>query len=111
MKLRDLVKETKELKVVYKTTRGDFVINLEYRPQAVTLGFLDEINELQNMDRLIYQIEKLVVKWDLQDDDDKIIPVTGEAIKENNIPVYLLNSIIESITRDRLLFAQESKKD
>ena len=110
MKLRDLVKETKELKVIYKTSQGDFVINLEYRPQAVTLGFLDEMRDLENMDKLLYQIEKLVVKWDLQDDDDKVIPVTQEAVKKNEIPVYLLSSIIDSITKDRLLFAQESKK-
>lgn len=111
MKLRDLTKETKKLEVVYKTSSGDFVINLEYRPQVITLGFLDELKSLGTTERLIFQLEKLVANWDLQDDDDKIIPVTSEAIKANSIPVYLLNTIIESITKDRLLFATESKKD
>lgn len=111
MRLRDLAKETKELKVIYKTSSGDFVINLEYRPQAVTLGFIDEVVSLGVTERVVYQIEKLVAKWDLQDDDDKLIPVTEKGIKNNEIPVYLLNSIIEAITRDRALFSAESKKD
>lgn len=110
MKLRDLAKETKELKVIYRTSSGDFEINLEYRPQVITLGFIDELTSLSASDRIVYQIEKLVAKWDLQDDDDHVIPVTEEAMKKNGVPVYLLNSIIEAITRDRALFSAESKK-
>ena len=111
MKLRDLTKETKKLEFTYKTSSGDFVINLEYRPQAVTVAFLDEINDLLPIDRLTYQMEKLVVSWDLQDDNDKIIPITQKALAEHEVPIYLLNTIIEAITADRLLFTAEAKKD
>ena len=109
--MQDLVKETKELKVIYRTSKAEFVVELEYRPQIVTLGFLDEIATLDTMGRLVYQIEKLVAKWDLQDDDGEIIPVTEEAIRKSGIPIYLMNSIVESITKDRMLFTNESKKD
>lgn len=110
MKLRDLAKETKELRVIYRTSSGDFVVNLFYRPQVITIGFLDELKSLNSTDRLVYQVEKLVESWDLQDDEDKIIPVSHEAIVENHIPIYLLSSIIDAVTKDRMLFSAESKK-
>jgi hypothetical protein len=56
-------------------------------------------------------MEKLVVSWDLQDDNDKIIPITQKALAEHEVPIYLLNTIIEAITADRLLFTAEAKKD
>lgn len=112
MKLRDLTKETKKLEVVYKTSSGDFAINLEYRPQAITLAFLDELtNMLSSDERITYQMEKLVASWDLQDDDGKIIPITREALSKYEVPFYLLTTIIEAISVDRKLLSEEAKKD
>ena len=106
MRISDLTKETKKLEVVYRTASGDFPVKLEYRTQAVTMGFLKELEQAQGADRLVYQVTQVVTRWDLQDDNDQIIPITAEGIEAAGVPVYLLNSILGAIAEDRLLGAE-----
>ena len=103
MRVSELTKETKKLEVVYKTSSGEFPVNLEYRTQAITLGFLKELEQAQGADRLVYQVTQVVTRWDLQDDNDKVIPITAEAIEAAGVPVYLLSSILGAIAEDRLI--------
>jgi hypothetical protein len=109
MRLSDLANDTRKLAVVYKTSANEFIVNLEYRTQVVTLGFLSELVEQIGIERVVYQIVKILAKWDLTDDDDKVIPITEESIKAHDIPIYLLNSILEAITQDRIALSEESK--
>jgi hypothetical protein len=106
MRVSDLTKETKKLEVVYRTASGDFPVKLEYRTQAVTMGFLKELEQAQGADRLVYQVTQVVTRWDLQDDNDQVIPITAEGIEAAGVPVYLLNSILGAIAEDRLLGAE-----
>jgi hypothetical protein len=106
MRVSDLTKETKKLEVVYRTASGDFPVKLEYRTQAVTMGFLKELEQAQGADRLVYQVTQVVTRWDLQDDNDQIIPITAAGIEAAGVPVYLLNSILGAIAEDRLLGAE-----
>ena len=103
MRISDLTKETKKLEVVYRTASGDFPVKLEYRTQAVTMGFLKELEQAQGADRLVYQVTQVVTRWDLQDDNDQIIPITAAGIEAAGVPVYLLNSILGAIADDRLI--------
>lgn len=111
MRLSDLTSETKKLAVVYKTAANEFTIVVEYRTQAVSLGFLSEVNAKEGLDKTVYQLENVLVSWDLTDDNDKVIPVTAEAIKENNMPVYLLYSILDAIVQDRFAISDDSKNE
>ena len=79
MRISDLTKETKKLEVVYKTASGDFPVKLEYRTQAVTMGFLKELEQAQGADRLVYQDAGETLG--LQDDNDQIIPITAAGIE------------------------------
>ena len=106
MRISDLTKETKKLEVVYRTASGDFPVKLEYRTQAVTMGFLKELEQAQGADRLVYQVTQVVTRWDLQDDNDQIIPITAAGIEAAGVPVYLLNSILGAIADDRLIGAE-----
>jgi len=106
MRVSELTKETKKLEVVYRTASGDFPVKLEYRTQAVTMGFLKELEQAQGADRLVYQVTQVVTRWDLQDDNDQIIPITAAGIEAAGVPVYLLNSILGAIAEDRLLGAE-----
>ena len=87
MRISDLTKETKKLEVVYRTASGDFPVKLEYRTQAVTMGFLKELEQAQGADRLVYQVTQVVTRWDLQDDNDQIIPITAAGIEAAGVPV------------------------
>ena len=100
MKIGDLTKEIKPLTTTYKTEKIDFPVTFEYRTQAVTVDFMRLMETAVGIDRVIKQIVKIVVKWDLQEDNGKVIPVTEEAIIKNNIPVYLLLSILECLSAD-----------
>lgn len=103
MRISELVNDSKDLRVVYKTSSGDFVVNLKYRPQVVTLKFLRELRDLEGEKRMLYQIEKAIISWDLQDENDKVIPVNEEAIEAEGIPMFLLSSILDAIAADRSL--------
>ena len=109
MRLSDLTSETREMVVVYKTSTKDFPVKIEYRTQAVDLAFISEMSGLQGAEKLIYQLEKVIVKWDLQDDEDKEIPVNRKAIEKAGIPVYLLTSILEAVVEDSKILDDESK--
>lgn len=109
MRLSELARDTKKLAVVYKTSANEFVLNIEYRTQAVTLGFMSELKEKRGVERITYQVENILKSWDLQDDDGKIIPITYEEIEKAGVPVYLLNSILEAIASDRFALSDESK--
>jgi len=103
MRVSELTKETKMLEVVYKTTSGTFPVMVEYRTQAVTLGFLKELEQAQGANKIVYQVTQVVKSWDLLDDNDKVIPITAEAIEAAGVPVYLLSSILGAIAEDRLI--------
>ena len=103
MRVSELTKETKMLEVVYKTTSGTFPVMVEYRTQAVTLGFLKELEQAQGADKIVYQVTQVVKSWDLLDDNDQVIPISAEGIEAAGVPVYLLNSILGAVAEDRLL--------
>jgi len=109
MRLSDLTKDLKKIAVVYKTAAKEFTVEIEYRTQAVTVGFLSEMQELVGVKRVVYQIEKVISSWDLTDDNDKVIPVTAEAIEKNGIPIYLLSSMLDAIAQDKLVLSDDSK--
>lgn len=109
MRLSDLTNETKKLAVIYKTTASEFTVIVEYRTSAVTLAFLSELQEQTGFQRVVYQVLKIVSSWDLTDDAGKVIPVTKEAIENNNMPYYLLSSILDAVSKDRFALSDESK--
>jgi len=78
-------------------------VMVEYRTQAVTLGFLKELEQAQGANKIVYQVTQVVKSWDLLDDNDKVIPITAEAIEAAGVPVYLLSSILGAIAEDRLI--------
>lgn len=103
MRLSELAKETKPLEVIYRAGSAEFRIQIEYFTQAVTLSFLKELEAAEGTEKLVYQITKVVKSWDLQDDDDKVIPVTAEAIENSGVPIFLLTSILSAIAGDRFI--------
>lgn len=107
MKLSDLTNETKELAIPYKGAADEYIVKLVYRTQAVTPGFLKEVRELKGEDRLIYQVKKAVVSWDITDDDLKPIKITDDGLAD--VPAQLLGWILDQIAQDRFVLSDESK--
>lgn len=96
MRLSDLVKKTKIIQI----TLGESTADLEYRIYAVTPAFLEEMKTLSGMDAIIKQIETVVVRWELIDDDDREILVTRDAIMENGVPTAFLYAVLLGIQED-----------
>lgn len=109
MKLSDLANETKELAIPYKGMVDEYIVKLVYRTQAVTPGFVKDVQELEGVDKLVYQVEKVVVSWDITDNDLKPIPITKDALA--NVPTQLLGWILDQIARDRFVLSDESKNE
>lgn len=109
MRISDLAKDTRTISVVYKVGDIEFTVEVEYRTQAITIPVLKALREAVGYEHVLTQIVKLIARWDLQDNNDKEIPVTTEAIESNEIPYYLLVTILEEIKRD-IRADDESKK-
>jgi hypothetical protein len=107
MRLSDLTSETRELAVPYKEKPDEYIVKLVYRTHVITPGFMREIQELDGVDRLVYQIKKIIVSWDVTDDDLKPIPITDEGLAE--VPTQLMLWILDQIAQDRYVLSDESK--
>jgi hypothetical protein len=100
MKISDFLSETKKLKITYKVLDGDITVDIEYRPQAVTVPLMKALEQAHGYELVTEQVIAIVKRWDLQRDDLSEIPITKEALEAEQIPLYLLSSILDAIRVD-----------
>ena len=103
MKLSDLTKKTRTVAV----TVDDQEVPVKYRVHVVTPGFLAAVQELDDLDAIMYQIEQVIVSWDVLDDDGNPIPATKEAILKFGIPLEFLTRVLTAITADMRMSKDE----
>jgi hypothetical protein len=98
MKLSELIK-TEEIKI----PETDIVIKI--KNELSWFEFLEGIKISDSSEKGIYTIAKMVVSWNLTDDDGKNLPVTEENVKMLPKEVALL--LIERFSK---IFEENSKK-
>lgn len=103
MKLSDLTKKTRSVAV----TVDDQEVPVKYRVHVVTPGFLAAVQEMDDLDAIMYQIEQVIVSWDVLDDDGNPIPATKEAILKFGIPLEFLTRVLTAITADMRMSKDE----
>lgn len=96
MRLSDLRKKTRKVVLEVAGERAE----VEYRTHAVTVGFLAELKDLNGIDSVARQVEQVVARWELLDEDGTEIPATREAIAEKGIPIEFLTAVLNAITGD-----------
>lgn len=72
MRISDALKEVKDLKVDFG---AGGVLNIIYRPPSWTPAEMDELSKDKDIKKIVDQIRKLVIQWDLTDDYNALIPL------------------------------------
>jgi hypothetical protein len=107
MKLTDLTRKTRKIEVSYLGEAA----NIEYKVAAVTPTFLAELKGLDSVSSIIHQISRVVIVWDVVDENDMMIPLTEKSIRDRDIPVGFLSEILTAITADMASWGKPEKKD
>ena len=96
MKLSKLAEKTRTVQVQFEGETADVV----YRVAELTPAFTEWLQEegLTRRGSLYEALEKLVISWDIVDDNDQQLAVTVEGMKP--IPSALLRAILYAVTRD-----------
>jgi len=74
MKLSELIK-IKEVKI------PDLDITVKIKSELSWLEYLEGIKITDSSERGVYTITKMIISWDITDDDGKTLPVTPENVK------------------------------
>jgi hypothetical protein len=89
----------------------DEVVEVVYRPGALTLEIADRLRELQDspfqVDAALVLLEPMLVSWDLLDDNNEPLPVTAEGIKQ--VPLQFLGKLIEKMQASGTVDPEEGK--
>lgn len=101
MRVSDLRKPTKKLKIIYKADK-DYPLEIEYRWRSLPFNFWEKYFGKPQWVRDIAHIKAVIISWTLKDDNGEIIPIEDEALKKAAIPRWLLDSIFMEIERDQL---------
>jgi len=81
-----------------EVTFGEEKMNVTYRPSCVTPQFLDDLQQPQQGEAIAVSIEKLVVEWDLLNEQGKKLPAKKAIVK--TLPIAFLMAVIKAITED-----------
>jgi len=109
MKISELAKDARRLEIVYTVGEQKYPVNVEYWTQAITIGLLREIRDATTDEQILTQFVRLVKRWDLTDDNDNEIPITVEGLVKNEVPFFLLTTILSAIHADRAMSDDEKK--
>jgi hypothetical protein len=71
MRISEALKEVKDLEVHF----GPATLKLTYRPPSWTPRELDALKADKDIRRVVDQIRKLVIQWDLTDEYDRLVPL------------------------------------
>jgi hypothetical protein len=96
MKLSDLQKKVKSVEVDYQ----DETLHVDYLVNAVTPGFLNDKPDLYE------QIRRVVVAWDVLDENGNPLP-PADIIQQ--MPVTLLDLILQAIVQDMRIGSAQKK--
>lgn len=83
MKMSDALKEVKDLDVDFG---AGGVLHIIYRPPSWTPAELEALQEDKDIRRVVDQIRKLVIQWDLTDDYQNLVPL-AEPVQPETVVV------------------------
>ncbi len=112
MRISDYLNDSRRIDIKVETNAAEFALYIEYKPNAWTFATSKALEGLTGFDRVAKNLEIILKDWGLTDDEGKKIPITVEAMKENEIPQKLLLLIHNAINADIVgEKADESKND
>jgi hypothetical protein len=81
-------------------TFGENVLNFVYRPLTYTVAEMEAMQEdTPRPGAIIESMMKLLVSWDLTDEDDVVIPLEADALR--TIPSHIFTGIMQAVGKDQ----------
>jgi len=78
---------------------GGDVLHVEYDPQAYTAAREEELAPLMSQARpgkwLVKTVEATILRWDLEDDEGNVIPLTEEGLA--GVPTSVLTEVYKAV--------------
>lgn len=90
--------QLREITIPKAVEYGDITINLHYRPNAITPGYLEEVSKDNTIHALSSAVARFVSEWDIEIEDGVPLPVTTEGAAQ--LGVALLNHIVTTVAQD-----------
>lgn len=102
MKLAQLRAESKTVAVSFQA--GD--LKVEYRPNSFTADAVDKINSAmqdpkQQTAAMFEMIGGMLLSWDLEGDDGKVIPLDDPARLRAEVPMQVFGRIFAALQEDQ----------
>ena len=105
VKVNRLVYPYNGQKLVVKYNAGDKYAELE---EKIDSEKLDEIGENGNEDITIPELRRkladllciVIEEWDYEDDDGKVLPITGKALADERHPLEFYSGLSSAISED-----------
>ena len=121
MKMSDALKDIKDLKVDFG---AGGILNVIYRPPSWTPAEMEALAADKDIKKIVDQVRKLVIQWDLTDDYNNLIPLelpaaapavvvtgdNGEVVEQEDppapvdplmhVPISIYMKIIQAINAD-----------
>lgn len=104
IKLQEMLQRTR----VFEMTFQGENLKVEYRINVVTPAFLAQVDKLSTRESLIMQIETVVERWELLDENGKELQPTRELLEK--LPTDFLAEVLNAIVADMGTPGAEEKK-
>ncbi len=95
MRISQAVAEEKPLAVDFKGA----TLNVVYRPLTYTVREMDALGESKDTERIIKTMLRLLVSWDLTDENDTPVPIETEPLRD--VPTHIFTGIIKAVGKDQ----------
>jgi hypothetical protein len=109
VRLSELVNDSKTVSVAV----GDHVVNIAYRPNAITMPALLRLDTMstataaEQVEIMADMLANFIARWDILGDDNQPIPVTTVTLKA--LPYRLIMLIMDAIRNDTEAETREKK--
>lgn len=111
VKVGTLAKRVENARIVVGPEEGE-VVNVEFRPGALTLGALDELQQAalqKTFNPVVFEtlLKPILVSWDLLDDDGSPLPITREGL--HKLPLEFIGELVSVLSSNAEVAEGEGK--
>jgi hypothetical protein len=93
---------------------GEEALQVTYRPLTYTVREMDAMKDSQDTNRIIETVKRLIVRWDLTDNDETPIPIDHPMVEDEDgklvpadddplrdIPTHIFSEILRAVNEDQ----------
>lgn len=106
MKISQATAKPKPLEVTF----GEAKLNVQYKPLTYTVREMDELQDSKDVKQIVSTMKRLVVSWDLTDDDEQPVALDYMLNEDESvnvadplldIPSHIFTGILKAVAEDQ----------